>query len=281
MFFCLHTQAQDLAKIEYTYLPEGGKATHFERLKIAANIPFKLDKKGTYLVIGLEYRNSNIGLKEEVPFAITNLEHYQMYGVNAGYSFKLKNDWRFAIRLGARISSNFETSIVSDDFRYSGDFVFVKSKKEIDKPWRIVLGMQYSNPGTLNFPLPIINYYKKFHERWSFNIGTPKTNLKYHFDERNTIQAYALVDRFYANVQKNRNFLGEADGSSQIANISSLRVVGGLGYEYAITEHLLLYLYAGHTLNNDLRLRDENRNDVYTINNSNSFFARGGIKFKI
>ena len=58
-------------------------------------------------------------------------------------------------------------------------------------------------------------------------------------------------------------------------------VVLGLGYEFYFTDHLQYYLYAGHTVYNEYRIRDNNREDVYVIENDNTFYIRTGIKFKI
>ena len=64
-------------------------------------------------------------------------------------------------------------------------------------------------------------------------------------------------------------------------NISMTVLLSGLGYEYQFTKHLVFYVYAGYTILNDIRLRDANDDDVFTINDKNSFYARSGIKFKI
>ncbi len=290
MLICLYlhpkacAQGTELVKIEYTYLPGGEELTHFNRFKLALNVPIKLSEKGNYFVAGLEYRSIGIGLEDQVPFFKENAERYQMFGANIAYTFKIKNDWRFGIRFGMRAASNFENGgIENDDIRYKGSIVFLKDKKEGETlyPWRIILGIQYSTPGSLNFPLPIINYYQKFHPKWSFSLGTPKTNLKYNINKKNSIQAYALLDRFYANIQDNRVITLNTNEEKIGENISSLTLISGLQYEYSITEHLLLYVNTGYTLTNDLRLRDQERNKVYTINNANSLYARGGIKFKI
>ncbi|MGB0789551.1 MAG: hypothetical protein ACPGQR_08445, partial [Marinirhabdus sp.] len=58
-------------------------------------------------------------------------------------------------------------------------------------------------------------------------------------------------------------------------------VLWGAGYEYCFTDHLLLYVYSGHTLLNDIRMRDRGGNDVVTLNDKNTLYARTGLKFKI
>ena len=89
------------------------------------------------------------------------------------------------------------------------------------------------------------------------------------------------LDGFFANIQNNFA-INPLDFTGKIAeNISMTIVLAGLGYEYNFTENLSLYLYAGHTLMNDIRLRDGNLDKVYTITETNSFYGRTGLKFSI
>ena len=48
------------------------------------------------------------------------------------------------------------------------------------------------------------------------------------------------------------------DGTfSSAENISMTMVLGGLGYEYAFTKHLLFYAYGGYTFYNEIKHRDK------------------------
>ncbi|GHA28361.1 hypothetical protein GCM10007103_07450 [Salinimicrobium marinum] len=86
------------------------------------------------------------------------------------------------------------------------------------------------------------------------------------------------LDGFYANIQEDRVF----SNSNKVAeNISMTIVLGGVGYEYNFTKHLVYYLYAGYTLMNDIRLRNDDKDDVLEVNKVNTFYARSGLKFKI
>ena len=161
-------------------------------------------------------------------------------------------------------------------------FFFIKDRKDEEKPWRLILGLRYSTTAGRPFPLPFVNYYKKFNPSWSYGLGVPKTNLKYHFNEKNIIQSFVTLDGFFANIQNNRTISNSNTGVQETADGFSMTIVlAGLGYEYYITDHLLFYTYAGYTVLNDIRLRDSNQKDVYTINNNNSIYFRGGLKFKL
>src|SRR5690606_12747520 len=93
---------------------------------------------------------------------------------------------------------------------------------------------------------------------------------------KHILQSFITLDGFYANIQDDINLPDGGIGST----ISMTTLLSGLGYEYYFTDHLLLYLYAGHTIINDIRLRDDDGDDVLTINDKNSFYGRTGIRFK-
>ncbi len=183
-------------------------------------------------------------------------------------------------------ASNFETGeLIGDDLIYTGAVYFIKTTEDeryID-PVRLILGLSYSTTSGIPFPLPVINYYKRFDPKWSYSLGVPKSNLKYYIDEKNSLQAFVTLDGFFANIQNNFPITPNSSSSNlQMAeNISMTIVLAGLGYEYNFTDNLSLYLYAGHTLRNDIRLRDGNLDKVYTINETNSFYGRSGLKFSI
>lgn len=277
--FC---QVTDLARVEYTFFPQSNSDNSFRRFRTFVNVPISLGD-GAYFVPGVEYRNIELQLGDPLPFSKTNLEHYESFTLRLGYTNKMKNDWRFALQSGMILASNFESGITSDDFIVEGAVYFIKDKtsdlpeKAVPKPWRLILGLNYSTTAGRPFPLPIINYYREFKKDWSFSLGVPKSNVKYTLSQKSKLQAYITLDGFFANIQSNVQLQGGQVGE----NISFTTVLSGLGYEYSFTKHLLFYIYTGHTILNDIRIRDRRVRDVFTINDVNTFYARGGIKFKI
>ncbi|SFC24049.1 hypothetical protein SAMN04487907_10371 [Zunongwangia mangrovi] len=287
LFFGISANAQltDLARVEFTYFPQSDSDNSFRRFRTFLNFPIKLKKEGSYLVPGVEYRNVHFKFYDDTSFETLHLDRFQSFTATLGYVFHLSNDWRVGIQTGAKAASNFSTNeLLKDDILYEGAVFFIKIKngEEVLKPTRMIFGLHYSTTSGFPFPLPVAHYYKKFHPQWSYMVGVPKTNLKYHANDRNVLQAFVTLDGFYANVQDNFNITPTVPNSTNLADSMSMTVVlAGLGYEYSFTEHLGLYVYAGHTIMNDIRLRDKDRNDVYTINSVNTFYARGGLKFSV
>lgn len=284
--FALQAQISDLARIEYTYFPQRKSDNSFKRLKTFVNFPIKIDDKGTFLVPGIEYRGVYFDYEDETSFEVNDLENFRSLEISLGYTFKMKNDWRFAIKTGVMFASNFERDkLIADDYLYSGAFYFLKDKTKnvtSGKPWRLIVGLQYSTTAGRPFPLPFINYYKKFHPSWTYSLGVPKSNLKYFFNAKNNMQVFATLDGFYANIQNNRVISGAGTVEEKVANSISMTIaLAGFGYEHYLTKHLVFYSYAGYTILNDIRFRNEDQEDVLTINDTNSPYIRAGLKFKI
>ena len=79
-----------------------------------------------------------------------------------------------------------------------------------------------------------------------------------------------------AHVQKPPNLYGQ-----NIEYISLSVVVGGFGYEYCFTKHLVAYMYTGYTFRLNNVLRNKNRDEVFKLDDVNAFYLRTGLKFKI
>lgn len=239
--------------------------------------PLKVSE-GNYVVIGAEYRYIDLTL-DNVPFNTDDLQSVQNIEATIGYLHQSKTtDWIYAGNLGARISSNFETKLQSDDYIYVVRGYAIRDRTDegkADKPNRLIFGLEYSTTPGRNFPLPIINYYREFAPNWTYTLGVPKTNVRYKFDTKNHVQAFVTLDNVHANIQGNK-----VVGDRVAEHISMTIVLGGLGYEHYFTKHLLYYGYVGYSFSDDYRLRTDTREDIYKIEEKNSPYFRTGLKFK-
>ncbi|PZD79536.1 hypothetical protein DNG35_00580 [Mesonia sp. K7] len=279
-----HSKAQttDLVRLEYTRIPytEGRQSVNRFRGFLQGPIPLWNDN---FLVIGLDYRKFDIDFDDTFPFSTENLKELHNIQASLGYVFKPKpeSDWRLAVNTGVRIASNLQGKPISDDYIYSISAYAILDKKGDDatvKPYRLIIGALYSTTPGRNYPLPFINYFREFHPQWTYTVGVPKMALRYKFNATNHVQAYAMLDNFFANIQEDF----AVEGSKNIAqNISATQIILGFGYEHYFTDHIVFYAYGGHTVYNEYRLRDNDREDVYVIENDNTFYIRSGIKFKL
>lgn len=274
-------QTTDLARIEYMTVPFANSDNSVSRFRALAQLPLPLTKDSDeYLILGLEYRYTDININDAVPFDTATLDAVQRIEAYLGYTNKVGKNWRFGVKAGVRINSNLEHSLISDDFIYGAAVYFINDMKDdsLRKPYRIILGLAYSTTPGRNFPLPLINYYREFHPDWTFTLGVPKTNVRHYLNpsHKDALQAFATLDNFFGNIQDNI-----VVGDKVAENISMTTVVTGLGYEHYFTDHVLYYAYAAYSVLNDFRLRDNERNDIYTLNDENTFYFRTGIKLKI
>ncbi|MFV8226730.1 DUF6268 family outer membrane beta-barrel protein [Christiangramia aquimixticola] len=278
-------QNADLARIEYTYFPQKDSDNSFRRFRALAAYPIKLKKEGSYLIPGIEFRNVSFKYRDAESFSTAGLENFKAFTATLGYTFELGQNWRFGAEGGLKLASNFsESSFNKDDLIYTGAVVFIKSGEDdrFYEPSRLILGLHYSTTAGFPLPIPIVNYYRRWDEKWSYMVGPPKSNLKYYINEKHELELFVTLDGFFANIQKNLDTEpGVIQPEHIAANISMTILLSGIGYEYGITDHLKLYVYGGHTILNNIRLRDGNKDEVFTINDKNTFYARSGLKFTI
>ncbi len=276
---CIYAQLSDLARIEYIGLPEGNtNGSSFSRFRALVNYPIQL-KEDTYLFVGLDYSYIDYNVDESlVNFNPQEINAFQLLDLNIGYIFKINDDWRFGARVQPGFSSNLKARNLSfEDAIISGDAVFIKDKKDNDIPYRLIIGISVSGKG--GFPiLPFISYYRKFHSKWSYNLGVPKINLQYHASSKHRIKLVVRLDGFRANLQRGI----EVGPNQEVANrFRQQLVVGGLRYEYKFTDHIEYYINSSYILSNSIELRDRSRNTLSEIPEDNSLYIKTGIRFKL
>ena len=278
---CIHfaeAQLTDLARLEYSFIPSSKSEDQYTRLRALFNYPIKIKNKD-YLIVGGEYNRILLNLEDEYPFDTNQLQKLHVIDLSLGYTFKASENWRLGFKLNPRIASTLTNKLTSHDLFLNGGVFAIKDRtkaKDIDKPYRLVLGLTYNTTAGVPFPLPFVSYYRRINDKWSFNAGVPKSNLKYFFSEKSMLQVFAGLDGYFANIQ-NTMLINERT----VNNISLSLAVGGLGYEYCFTKHLVVYSYIGYTFRLNNVLRNQNRDEVFKLNDINAFYFRSGLKFKI
>lgn len=276
-----YAQLSDLARIDYTILPGGNSDVEYSRIRGLFNYPIKLKKEGSYLLLGLDYSNIKLVMDDNPSFDKEAISDFQILDFNIGYTTLLKNDWRIGVRLTPGFSSNLTANDLSlEDIIISGDVVFIKDKKKdpnVEKPWSLILGVSYSGNRGFPFPLPFISYYRKFHSKWSYNVGIPKTNLQYHFSSKHRLKLYAEIDGFTANLQRGVPI----DNTFVAESINMSLLLGGLQYEFHINKNIQLYARSSYILSNSVNFRDKDRDNIRELDNTNQFYLRTGLRLKI
>lgn len=275
-----YAQLSDIAKLEYTYIPKGNSNVGYDRVRGLFNYPIKIKEDG-FLLIGLDYSNIDIDFDSSITsFDTESVNGFQILDINIGYTFKINEDWRFGARITPGFSSNLVRKIGFEDMVLSGDLIFIKKKKEdsnVSQPYRIIFGISYSGNRGIPYPIPFLSYYKKFHPKWSFNIGIPKSNIQYHFSKKSRLKLITELDGFTANIQEPLII----NGTKEAEKINMSLITSGLRYEYKFTKHLELFFNAASTLYNNAELRDHKSKKITSVNKNNTLYLKTGIRFKL
>ena len=281
VLFCIHfaeAQLTDLARLEYSFIPSSRSEDQYTRLRALVNYPINIKDKA-YLIVGGEYNRIILNLEDNYPFNPNALSRLHIVDFNLGYTFKASENWRLGLKVNPRIASTLTRNITSDDLFLNGGIFAIKDRtdaQDIDRPYRLVLGLTYNTTAGVPFPLPFVSYYRRVNDKWSFSAGIPKSNLKYFFNEKSILQVFTALDGYFANIQEAMLV------NQRTVNTISLSVaVGGLGYEYCFTKHLVAYSYIGYTFRLNNVLRNQNRDEVFQLDDLNAFYLRTGLKFKI
>ncbi|CAM3444685.1 hypothetical protein [Aequorivita lipolytica] len=299
--FGMSGQTTDLARVEYLVLPFSKSDNSINRYRALVQAPISVSKeKKSFFVIGLEYRYVDININDNEDLlafmgsvppneAIQNnlVTSVQQMDGYLGYTWKHNEDWRFGAKAGVKIQSDFQGSLMSDDFIFEAAVYAILDKKNDtasgNKPYRFIAGLTYSTTPGRWYPLPLLNYYKEFHKNWTYTLGVPKTNVRHYLNDghKDALQAFATLDNVYANIQQNFvPIVDQGEDGTVAESIQMTLGLLGLGYEHFFTDHLLFYGYAAHSVYNDFRLEDGDGKKVYKINTENSPYFRAGLKFK-
>ncbi len=275
----IQAQLNDLARIDYTYIPTAKSDVEYSRFRALFNYPIKLKKEETYLFLGLDYSNIHLKSEREFTFDTRDLNDFQLLDFSIGYTTPLNDVWRLGVQFRPGFSTNLAADALSlEDVVFSGTIVFIKSGKEFyGKPQKLILGVTYSGNSGFNFPLPFISYFRKIHPKWSYNLGIPKTNLQHYFSKKHRLKAFAQLDGFTSNLQRDVPII-DGDAANTI-NLSL--ILSGLQYEYHFTKNLQLYARAAYIFAIDNELRDMNRNAIFSLDTEAKIYLRSGVRFKI
>lgn len=257
-------------------MPENDSEVQLSRIKLVANVPIKV-KDSNNIIIGGEYNRIAYDLRRDVEFNNAGLSLFHVLDINFAYVYKYNEDWRFIGVLTPRLASTFTKPLENGDFGINITVGAFRDRQKIEKPTRLVIGIAYNSSVVYRIPLPFIYFEKRFHPNWTYVLGAPKTGLKFHPNGKHTIQSEFILDGYFVNLQN--NVLVSDTGLA--SSISSSAALITFGYQYNITKVMAVYAYAGHTLFNSGVLRDNDRNDIFTLNDQSSFYFRTGFRIGI
>ncbi|SHI48330.1 hypothetical protein SAMN04487911_102209 [Arenibacter nanhaiticus] len=269
-------QTPDVFRLEYMLMPKNDAEAKLSRLKLVFNMPVKV-RESDLVILGSEYNMMNYDLLRETSFDNEKFETFHVLDFNMAYVLQHNTDWRFVGVITPRLSSTLNNRLGQGDFSVNATIGAIMDRPNIEKPSRLVLGVAYNSSVAIRVPLPVVYYEKRFHPNWAYVIGAPKTGLKYYFNQKHMLQTEFVLDGYYVNLQ-NTIILPESGVASSISTSAALAAIG---YQYSISKNMFVYGYVGHTMFQDGVLRDENRNEIFTLNDSPSLYFRSGFRIGI
>ncbi len=270
-------QSSDIFKFEYLNIPENDTGIKTQRYKALFNLPIKLNEKKDYLITGLEYNKLDVGYSQNFPFDQSELIRFHVVDLNLGFITKWNENWNFVTIITPRFASNFTSGTITDDFFFNATATLWKENQKAEKPYRIVLGLSYNSTTGLPIPLPLISYYRRFHPKWSYTLGIPKSTFKHHVAKKHTLEMALLLDGYFINIQNNIPLQNNQVGSK----ISLSALIGTLGYQYNISKRMSIYATVGRSLVQEGKLRSDDRKDVFVLNDEANIYIRTGFKIGI
>lgn len=273
-FYAVLAQTPDVFRVEYMLMPRNDSGAKLARLKLVANAPIKTGDFST-IIVGSEYNRLAYDLqRDDIAINQEGLNYFHVVDINLAYVRKYDKDWRLIGVLTPRLASTLTNPLEKGDFSINATIGAFRDRPDIDKPTRLVVGIAYNSTVALRIPLPVVYFEKRFHPSWSYVLGVPKTGMKYHFKEKHIVQTEFILDGYFVNLQNN-TVLPDASFAS---SISSSAAVVTLGYSYNINKIMSFYGFFGHTIFQSGVLRDDDRNDIFTLNDDPSFYMRTGFR---
>ena len=270
-------QTPDVFRIEYMLMPENSGDIETSRIKLVMNVPIPLREKNDYIILGAEYNRYNFEVPDDLFPNSNDLSKFHVVDVNMAYMYKLNEKWRLIGVVTPRWSSNFVEELQQDDFNMNYTVGAYKNIKDVEKPFILVLGISYNGTSPIEVPLPFLFYEKRFHPNWSYVLGVPKSGMKYFTKKGHFFQTELFLDGYYVNIQNNILL----PGNNLSTDVSSTALLLTLGYQYKITKDMSVYLIGGHSLFQNGVLRDEERNDIFTLNDEAGLYFRTGFRIGI
>lgn len=279
LIFLNHVRAQtpDVFRAEYMLMPKNSADVETSRIKLLANVPIPVRKKNDFIILGGEYNRYNFEVSDSIFTNSNDIRKLHIVDVNLGYVYKLTEEWRLIGVITPRWSSNFVDELQEEDFNINYTAGAYQDKRNIDRPYKLVLGVSYNTTSPIQVPLPVVYYEKQFHPQWAYILGVPKSGMKYFTPKGHFFQTELFLDGYYVNIQNDILLSGNALST----DVSYTALLFTVGYQYKLTKDMSLYLIGGHSLFQNSALRNIDREDIFTLNDEAGLYFRTGFRIGI
>ena len=266
---------RELLSLNYSYAPMGNDDYDFSKIEMNISMPFKLKNGFLRNSINLNYYNMNF--RYGLDFNTKDLE--KVYGINYDlmYTYHLSSTWSVALRGGISLTSNFTNRVNGEDIQFTGGVVTEKNGGTLDKPFKFIFGLGYATITGEPRIIPLVSYSKKVNDKFSYEIGFPRTYASYNINERSTLKSMLWMNGFYSNLSDPIDIRNVYNAEKSSFSAISL----GLDYSYRMDENWVIVLKGGYSFNSKYDLLDNDNNMVYSFDSSSRPYISTGIKFNL
>lgn len=259
---------------------DSGSDASFQTIGISKNlfkVPLKKGKQGIIKVgIDYDYAHINFNINHEI---LKKIENFHNIGLTLGYLRKISQKWSLIGGIIPQLNSNFTDGIKGDDF-YLNAFALLNYSWSENS--RLSFGLAYSNTLGYPTPIPVINYWKRFNEKWEMGLGFPRTSVTRSLNLKSKLIGYAELQGYNGNISRNvQPSLTTFPLIREAERISYRDIIMGVEYRYQVKK-FQLRVNGGYTIDRNFELQNSDNGTAYEFNMENNFnFGIGlGFNFK-
>ncbi|OED40303.1 hypothetical protein AB832_03650 [Flavobacteriaceae bacterium (ex Bugula neritina AB1)] len=269
--------SKELIGFEYSVTPDIGEIS-IEKYQISTNLGKKTSKGMigfgiSYTFHNYNYNNANINLD---PWTYKTIHSIKS---TISYRHYFNKSWMGNLVFSPVLSSNFESEISHEDIFLNAYFTISKRWKKKNEYSIFTMGIGYGTLlGKQQF-IPIINYENVINKQWSYKLGFPKTRLQYLVNNRNKLSATLEFDGLFANNSSTVAFPETKYLTDTKIQYNNLNL--GIYNEYKIQPNWVTTFHLGYTLWNQLKILDQDFNEIHNFETNGSVFINMGLKFNL
>ncbi len=268
----------EIAGFEYTTIPNVGD-TGIEKYTLNLNLGKRFKKRGT-VGVGVSYTYYDF-MFNNASLDFDALSYENIHTIKSRFFFKyfINTTWSANVMFAPMLSSNFEGSLSHEDVIISSAVTLSKSWSNEKASSLFTFGIGFGTALGAPQLIPIVSFKKKVNETWSYSLGVPRTEINYHFDSRHTLSTTASFNGLFGNISSTVDF--QDLGSFVDTKLQYNSLDTSLDYRYRIQPNWTTIIKIGYSPWNQLKILDNENNEIYDFEPNSSLFIAMGLKFNL
>ncbi|TAI47200.1 hypothetical protein EW142_10970 [Flagellimonas allohymeniacidonis] len=268
---------REIASFDYSLLPNINN-TDISETSIRLNHQFNwanttLQLHGTYLQRQYQF----YGNTALINFGNFETTHFLQFKGTVNRS--LGKNWKLQSEIAPSLASNLENGLSTRDWVLNQSVGLVKEwngpNRKVSLKFGAGRGTFFGKPQFV----PILKYGISHGNKWSLNLGFPKSDYIQVINERNSIASFIAVNGTYTNLSGNISI--DDLGTFEHAKLVQNGIDFGLEYLFRIQPNFTTSLKSGYSMVNSLEIQDENENILYDFDPNGSVYISIGLKYNI